>query len=131
SLKKSMTMFFRKSSRSTSAPRPAPSFQTMLAQSSKAVSWVKPRSRVMASYCVRPGDLWLVLGSPPSRCWTTSVVRFNPLILSTPATYLPSHFTLNLKFLYGSRRVGLTVNSGICDLQSAFGVVDHVDLDDW
>ena len=38
-------------------------------------------------------------GSPPSRCFTTSVVRFSVPTLLTPATYLPSHFTRNLKFL--------------------------------
>ena len=41
----------------------------------------------------------LLLGSPPSRCFTTSVVRFRELTLLTPATYLASHFTRNLKFL--------------------------------
>ena len=44
------------------------------------------RSRVIASYCVRPGDLWLLEGSLPSRCVITSVVRFNPETLLTPAT---------------------------------------------
>ena len=36
-----------------------------------------PRSAVIASYVVRPGDLWSVLLSPPSRCVTTSVVRLS------------------------------------------------------
>ena len=58
-----------------------------------------PRSRIIASYSVRPGDLRLELGSPPSRCFTTSVVRFKGLTLEMPATYLPSHLTRNLKFL--------------------------------
>src|SRR3954453_4148824 len=67
----------------------------------------------MASYSVRPGDLRLLLGSPPSRCLTTSVVRFSEVTLLIPATYRPSHFTRNLKFLYGSKRVALTVNWAI------------------
>jgi hypothetical protein len=41
---------------------------------------------VPASYVLRPGDLRLVLGSPPSRCSTISVVRFRALTLLTPAT---------------------------------------------
>src|SRR5215217_9521475 len=105
-------MFLRKSSRETSLPRPEPKFQTLLAHFSNSVSWVTPRSRVMASYSVRPGDLRLLLGSPPSRCVTTSVVRLKALTLLTPATYFPSHFTLNLKFLYGSKRSVLTLNCG-------------------
>src|SRR5262245_23282298 len=64
----------------------------------------------MASYSVRPGDLRLLLGSPPSRCLTTSVVRLSMPTLLTPATYRPSHLTRNLKFLYGSNRCALTLN---------------------
>src|SRR5260370_11745849 len=64
----------------------------------------------MASYSVRPGDLRLLDGSPPSRCFTSSVVRLNIPHLLTPATYLPSHLTRNLKFLYGSKRCALAVN---------------------
>src|SRR6185295_4749519 len=64
----------------------------------------------MASNSVRPGDLRLLEGSPPSRCLTTSVVFLSMPTLLTPATYLPSHFTRNLKFLYGSKRVALTLN---------------------
>jgi hypothetical protein len=45
-----------------------------------------PRSRVIASYSVRPGDLRLVLGSPPSRCRMTSVARRSALMALTPAT---------------------------------------------
>ena len=71
----------------------------------------------MASYSVRPGDLRVVLGSPPSRCFTTSVVRLSMLTLLTPATYRPSHFTRNLKFLYGSKRCGFTLN---CAMQISF-----------
>src|SRR5262245_31810767 len=67
----------------------------------------------MASYSVRPGDLRLELGSPPSRCLTTSVVRLIDETLLTPATYLPSHLTRNLKFLYGSKRCVLTLNCAI------------------
>src|SRR6266704_137175 len=105
-----MIMSLRKSLSETSAPSPEPKFQTLLAHFSNSVSWVTPRSSVIASYSVRPGDLRLLLGSPPSRCFTTSVVRLSALHLLTPATYLPSHFTRNLKFLYGSNRCGLTLN---------------------
>src|SRR5213078_5306530 len=109
-----MMMSLRKSLSETSAPRPEPKFHTLLAHFSNSVSWVTPRSSVIASYSVRPGDLRLLLGSPPSRCLTTSVVRLRPVTLLTPATYLPSHLTRNLKFLYGSNRCGLfTVNSAI------------------
>src|SRR5947208_1761164 len=100
----------RKSFSETSAPRPDPKFQILFAHFSNSVSCVTPRSRLMASYSVRPGDFRLLLGSPPSRCLTTSVVRFKPPTLLTPATYLPSHFTRNLKFLYGSNRCAFTVN---------------------
>src|SRR3954470_7450230 len=103
-------MSLRKSLSDTSAPRPEPKFQTLLAHCSKSMSWVKPRSRVIASYSVRPGDLRLLLGSPPSRCLTTSVVRLSMPTLLTPATNRPSHFTRNLKFLYGSKRAALTLN---------------------
>src|SRR5436309_11455282 len=103
----------RKSRSDTSAPSPAPKFQTLLAHCSNSLSCVTPRSSVTASYSVRPGDLRLLLGSPPSRCFTTSVVRLRALHLLTPATYLPSHLTRNLKFLYGSKRLGLTVNSAM------------------
>src|SRR5829696_3464425 len=106
-------MSLRKSLRETSAPRAEPKFHTLLAHFSNSVSWVTTLSRVMASYWVRPGDLRSLLGSPPSRCRTTSVVRFRALTLLTPATYLPSHFTRNLKFLYGSKRSVLTLNCGI------------------
>src|SRR5436853_7751688 len=111
-----MSKSLRKSFKDTSAPRPAPMLHTLLAQASKSVSCVTPRSRVIASYSVRPGDLRLLDGSPPSRCFTTSVVRFSVLTLLTPATYLPSHFTRNLKFLYGSKRCALTVNCAIACL---------------
>src|SRR5215212_8016858 len=103
-------MSLRKSLSDTSAPRPEPKFQTLLAHCSNSLSWVTPRSSVTASNLLRPGDLRPVLGSPPSRCSTTSVVRFRALTLLTPATYLPSHFRRNLKFLYGSKRCGLTLN---------------------
>src|SRR5256885_16284584 len=103
----------RKSVSETSCPKPTLCCQTLLAHCSKSLSWVTPRSIVIASYSVRPGDLRLLEGSPPSRCFTTSVVRFSVLTLLTPATYLPSHFTRNLKFLYGSKRCALTVNCAI------------------
>src|SRR3977135_939389 len=99
-----MITSLRKFLRDTSAPSPEPKFQTLLDHCSKSLSWVTPRSRVMASYSVLPGDLRLLEGSPPSRCLTTSVVRLSALTLLMPATYLPSHFTRNLKFLYGSKR---------------------------
>src|SRR4029077_11514166 len=105
-----MVMFFRKSLSDDSAPRPEPKFQTLFAHFSNSASCVTPRSSVTASNSVRPGDFRLLLGSPPSRCFTTSVVRLSALHLLTPATYLPSHFTRNLKFLYGSNRCGLTLN---------------------
>src|SRR5215467_6135381 len=84
----------------------------------------------MASYSVRAGDLRLVLSSPPSRCLTTSVVFLRPLTLLTPATYLPSHFTRNLKFLYGSKRCGLALNWAIL-ISLPTGLPSHLlDLDD-
>src|SRR5882724_11751976 len=106
-------MSLRKSLSETSAPSPEPKFQTLLAHFSNSVSCVTPRSSVMASYSVRPGDFRVLLGSPPSRCLTTSVVRLSPPTLLTPATYLPSHLTRNLKFLYGSNRLELTLNCAI------------------
>src|ERR1700683_2578183 len=110
-------MSLRKSLRDPSDPRPAPRLQTLSAQFSKAVSWVTPRSSVTASYSVRPGDFLLLLGSPPSRCLTTSVVRLRELHLLMPATYFPSHLRRNLKFLYGSNRWALTVN---CAMMMSF-----------
>src|SRR6266566_2412558 len=106
-------MSLRKSLSETSSPSPALKSQTLFAHFSNSVSWVTPRSSVIASYSVRPGDFRLLLGSPPSRCLATSVVRFSMLTLLTPATYLPSHLTRNLKFLYGSNRCALMVNSAI------------------
>src|SRR5215469_1390016 len=103
-------MSLRKSLSDTSAPSPAPRCHTLLAHFSNSRSCVTPRSRVMASYSVRPGDFRLLDGSPPSRCFTTSVVRLSIPHLLTPATYLLSHFTRNLKLLYGSKRCGLAVN---------------------
>src|SRR5271165_3385964 len=106
-------MSFRKLARETSDPRAAPKFQTRPAQSWKFISCVRPRSNVIASNLFRPGDLWDVDGSPPSRCSTTSVVRLKLLTLLMPATYLPSHFSRNLKFLYGSKRCGFAGNIAI------------------
>ena len=57
-----MMMSLRKSFSETSLPRPAPKFQTLLAHFSNSVSWVTPRSSVIASYLVRPGDLRLRAG---------------------------------------------------------------------
>jgi hypothetical protein len=70
----------------TSAPSPDPKFHTLFAQRSNSTSWVTPRSSVIASYFVRPGDLRPVDGSPPSRCSTTSVVRLSALHFEIPAT---------------------------------------------
>src|SRR5437899_12835633 len=106
-------MSFRKSCSDVSEPSPAPKFHTLLAHCSNSLSWVTPRSSMIASNSVRPGDFRLLLGSPPSRCFTTSVVRFNAPTLLIPATYLLSHLTRNLKFLYGSNRCAFTVNCAI------------------
>src|SRR5215212_3549294 len=108
-----MMMSLRKSLSDTSEPRPLPKFQILFAHCSNSRSWVTPRSSVIASNSDRPGDFRLVLGSPPSRCLTTSVVRFRAVILLTPATYFPSHLTRNLKFLYGSNRDWLVANWGM------------------
>ena len=81
-----MSTSLRKFFSETSAPRPEPKFQTRLAHASNSGSCVTPRSSVIGSYFVRPGDLRDVDGSPPSRCSTTSVVRFSALTLLTPAT---------------------------------------------
>src|SRR5829696_8782880 len=108
-----MMMSLRKSLSDTSEPRPLPKFQILFAHCSNSRSWVTPRSSVIASNSDRPGDFRLLLGSPPSRCLTTSVVRFSAPTLLTPATYRPSHFTRNLKFLYGSKRVAFTLNGGM------------------
>src|SRR5262249_10167267 len=94
-------------------PATAPRFDTLFAQRSNSMSWVTPRSTVIGSYVVVPGDLWGIDGSPPSRCTTTSVVRRSALTLEMPAVYRPSHFRRNLKFLYGSWRCALTENSAM------------------
>src|SRR4028118_2095534 len=104
-----MVTSLRKSLRETSEPSPEAKFQTLLAHFSNSRSCVTPRSTVMASYSVRPGDLRVVEGSPPSRCLTTSVVRLSAPTLLTPATYLPSHLIRNLKFLYGSNLCAFTL----------------------
>src|SRR5918999_6547748 len=111
-------MSLRKSFREVSAPRPEPKFHTLLAHCSNSTSCVTPRSSVIASYSERPGDLRLLLGSPPLRWVTTSVVRFRAPTLLTPATYRPSHFTRNLKFLYGSKRWVFTLNCITSSLRS-------------
>src|SRR5215467_13109701 len=120
----------RKSFSEVSMPRPAPKCQTLFAHCSNSLSWVTPRSSWMASNSVRPGDLRLLLGSPPSRCLTTSVVRFIPPTLLTPATYRPSHLTRNLKFLYGSNRCALTVNWAIAAPSDLHLPSQLLDLDD-
>lgn len=73
-------------------------------------SFVMPQSSMIASYSARPGNLRPLLGSPVWRCLTTSEVRLNELHLLTLATCLPSCLILNLEFLYGSDRWGLTMN---------------------
>src|SRR5260370_33517333 len=85
----------------------------------------------MGSNSFRPGDLRLVDGSPPSRWVTTCVVRLSPLTLLMPATYRPSHFTRNLKFLYGSFRWVFTLNCAMRFLLSSLSLSSHLlDLDD-
>src|SRR5688500_20255064 len=111
----SMMMSLRKSFNETSAPRPEPKFHTLFDHFSNSVSCVTPRSSVIGSNSVRPGDLRLVLGSPPSRCLTASVVRLSALTLLTPATTTLSHRTLNLKVLYGSNRLAVTLNCAHCE----------------
>src|SRR5690349_1648700 len=83
----------------------------------------------IASYLVRPGDFRPVLGSPPSRCSTTSVVRLSAPTLLTPATYRPSHLTRNLKFLYGSSRCTLTLNCIVTPLILPLGLALTLGLD--
>src|SRR3954468_21237138 len=104
SLKTCRTTSLRKSCRDTSSPSPDPQFQTLLAHFSNSVSWVTPRSKVMASYSVRPGDFRLELGSPPARWETTSVFRLRVLALLTPTTGRPSQTRRNLKLGYGFKR---------------------------
>ena len=50
-------MSLRKSASDVSPPAIDPKFHTLLAQDSKSVSCVTPRSSVIASYSVRPGAL--------------------------------------------------------------------------
>src|SRR4029077_8689153 len=87
---------------------------TLFAHSSNARSWVMPASIVIGSYFDFPGIWCGPLESPPSYQGVTSVVRFSAPHLLNPATYWPSHFTLNRKPRYGSNRVLLTVNRAIC-----------------
>src|SRR5687767_14541138 len=103
-----MIISFRKSFKEiTESPS---TFQTFLAQFSNSGSCVTPRSKVMGSNFQTLGVTLTLLGSPPSRCVTGSVDCLSALTLLTPATYLPSHLTRNLKFLYGSNRYALTTN---------------------
>src|SRR5262249_36907040 len=92
---------------------------TLLAQSSKVVSWVTPASRVIGSYFVFPGIWCGPLESPPSYQGVTSVVFFSALHLLRPATYWLSILILKRNPRYGSNRVVLTVNLAIC--RSPFG----------
>src|ERR1700687_820231 len=131
SFKSSMVFSCRKPASETSLPASEPKFQTLLAHCSNSRSCVTPRSMVMGSYLVRAGVFRFRLGSPPSRCSTTSVVFFNPETLLTPATYLLSHFTRNLKFLYGSKRLALTVKLAIKPHSSRLDLPGQLlDLDD-
>src|SRR5690554_5861715 len=100
-----MRISWRKSAHDASFPAPPRTYQALFAQASKSVSWVTPRSRVIASNLVCPGAFLGELGSPPERCSMTSVVRLSALTLLIPATafgFWPKK-TLNLKFLYGSK----------------------------
>src|SRR5664279_2263294 len=112
-----MIKSLRKLASETSFAGPPAKCHTLFAHCSKATSCVTPRSSVIASYSVRPGDFRLLLGSPPSRCLTTSVVFLRALILLMPATYWPSHEILNLKFLYGSKRVVFAENCAMLPLR--------------
>src|SRR5580765_5639120 len=127
-------MSFRKSCSDTSFPNPPFRSHTFPAHFSNSGSCVTPRSSMIASNSFRPGDLCTVLGSPPSRCGTTCVVRFSAPTFEIPATYRPSHFTRNLKFLYGSKRNGFCVNCAMVfsssgrDLSRDLLQLDHHEL---
>src|SRR4249919_3686139 len=116
-----MIMSLRKSLSEVSAPSPAWKCHTLFAHFSNSVSWVTPRSSVIASYSVRPGAFRLLLGSPPSRCEMTSVVRLSPPTLETPATGWPSTITRKLNPGYGLNRCGLVGNSAISAPRLASG----------
>src|SRR6185503_6092624 len=119
----SITTLRRKLFSDDSPPALAWKNQTRFAHSSNSRSSVIPRSSVIASNSVLPGDLRVLLGSFPSRCLTTSVVFFSPLTLLIPATgvVLPSQKTRNLKFLYGSRRWDVTAIALLLLLMSGSG----------
>ena len=55
--------------------------------------------RVQGIRVGKPRVQRLMQGSPSSRCSTTSVARSRPVTREIAGTYLPSHFTRNLKFL--------------------------------
>src|SRR5215207_4336873 len=126
-----MKISLRKSFRETSKPGPELKVQILLAHFSNSGSWVTPRSRVIGSYLVWPGDLRTVLGSPPSRCSITSVFRFSALTLLTPATSRPSILMRNLNFFNGSKRLGLFGNRAM-RFSSYFDLSGHLlYLDDY
>src|SRR5689334_18920190 len=94
---------------------------TCCAQSRNWRSCDRPASSVIGSDFVRPGSLRTMEdGSPASRHSMVSVVRLSADILDNPATKRLSHFTRNLKFLYGSRRWVFPGNVGM--IHSSF---DH------
>ena len=57
-----MMMSLRKSLSETSAPRPEPKFQTLLAHFSNSVSWVTPRSSVIGLVLGAAGRLAAAAG---------------------------------------------------------------------
>ena len=56
------------------------------------------------------GERLLVGPSDLRRTWYSDAFFYYLFPELTPATYFPSHFSRNLKFLYGSKRCALTVN---------------------
>src|SRR5258708_39616151 len=90
---------------------PLSSTWAALAQSSKSLSCVMPRSRVTGSYLVRPSPL-RITALPPSLYSMGSEERFSPVTLLTPATgeVEVSKYTRKRYDLYGSRRLTFTVN---------------------
>ena len=109
-------MSFRKLASDTSEPRPAPKFQTLFAHCSKATSCVTPRSSVIASYSVRPGDLRLVLNQEDGKRGMDRVkgqglsLQIN---MASGRDHYPNNSALVISprfranFVYGSTKAGL------------------------